>query len=96
MEIVTTSSRGQIVIPERVRKKHKIKEGTKLILLEEGNRLILEKESNFESIIKVKTKEIENIFKRKDAETVNLMMASEKSLAKEWESKEDEIWDKYY
>lgn len=96
MEVITTSSRGQIVIPKRVRKKHKIEEGTKLILLEEGDRIILEKESNVESIIKAKSKGTMNIFKGKDAETVNLMMASEKSLAKEWESKEDEIWDKYY
>ncbi|MBS3113856.1 AbrB/MazE/SpoVT family DNA-binding domain-containing protein [Candidatus Woesearchaeota archaeon] len=96
MEVITTSSRGQIVIPERVRKKHKIKEGTKFILLEEGDRLILEKESKVESIINAKTKEISEALKGKDAETVNLMMASEKSLAKEWGSKEDEIWDKYY
>ena len=33
---------------------------------------------------------------RKDSETLNLTLASEKSLAKEWSSKEDEVWDKYY
>ena len=86
MEIVTTSSRGQIVIPERIRKRHKIKEGTKLILFEENDKIILEKESNIESLIQ----------KRKGSETLNLMLASQKSLAKDWGSKEDDVWDKYY
>lgn len=96
MEIITTSSRGQIVIPERVRKKYKIKEGTKLVLLEEGDKIILEKENKVESLIKASTKKMGDILKKKEAETLNLMMASQESLAKEWGSKEDEVWDKYY
>ena len=96
MEIVTTSSRGQIVIPESVRKKHKIMEGTKFILFEEDDRLILEKESKIESLIKPDIKKASRVFKGKDAETLNLMIASQKSLAKEWSSTEDEVWDKYY
>ena len=34
--------------------------------------------------------------RRKNPETLNLMMASEKSLAKEWESEEDRVWNKFY
>jgi len=96
MEIITTSSRGQIVIPEKIRKKHKIKEGTKFVLLEEDDKLILEKEDKFESVIKADIIRKRKILQGKDAETLNLILASEKSLAKEWGSKEDEIWDKYY
>lgn len=96
MEIITTSSRGQIVIPEKIRKKHKIKEGTKFVLLEEDDKLILEKEDKFESVIKADILRKRKILQGKDAETLNLILASEKSLAKEWGSKEDEIWDKYY
>ena len=96
MEIITTSSRGQIVIPEKIRKKHKIKEGTKFVLLEEGDKIILEKESKFESVIKADILRKRKILQGKDAETLNLILASEKSLAKEWGSKEDEVWDKYY
>jgi len=92
MEIIKTSSRGQIVIPEEVRKRHKIKEGTKLVLLEEDSRIILEKEDKFESIIKRNM----NILRKKDPGTLNLMMASEKSLSKDWGSKEDDVWDKFY
>jgi len=96
MEIITTSSRGQIVIPEKIRKKHKIKEGTKFVLLEEDDKLILEKEDKFESVIKADIIRKRKILQGKDAETLNLILASEKSSAKEWGSKEDEIWDKYY
>ena len=96
MEIITTSSRGQIVIPEKIRKKHKIKEGTKFVLLEEDDKIILEKEDKFESVIKADIIRKRKILQGKDAETLNLILASEKSLAKEWGSKEDEIWDKYY
>lgn len=91
MQIIKTSSRGQIVIPEEIRKKHKIKEGTKLVLFEEDGKLILEKENNFEATIKeLKLQRKKSLLNRIDPETLNLMMASEKSLAKDWLSKEDE------
>ena len=92
MEIIKTSSRGQIVIPEEVRKRHKIKEGTKLVLLEDDDRIILEKEEVFEALVKRKM----HVLGQKEAETLNLMMASEKSLAKDWNSEEDDVWDKLY
>ena len=51
MEIVTTSSRGQLVIPERIRERHKIKEGTRFILIEQGDKIILEKEEEIHKLI---------------------------------------------
>ena len=41
MPIVTTSSRGQIVIPKDVRKQLKISPGKKLLVRTEGDRVIL-------------------------------------------------------
>ena len=41
LETITVSSRGQIVIPEAVRKRLHIKEGTKLIMVEKGNKELL-------------------------------------------------------
>lgn len=108
MEIIKTSSRGQIVIPEEIRKRHKIKEGTKLVLFEDGDRLILEKEVNVEEVIKGTEDQIRALLaekksirrseylSKKDPEILNLMMASEESLAKDWGSKEDDVWDKLY
>jgi AbrB family looped-hinge helix DNA binding protein len=81
MEIVKTSSRGQLVIPEEVRKRYNIKEGTKLILIEDGSRIILEKEE--------KIKEILN-------EERGWKSISEESLNEVWDNdKDDKIWEKY-
>jgi len=105
MEIIKTSSRGQIVIPEEIRKKHKIKEGTKLVLFEEGDKLVLEKEVNIEEAMKGIKDQISALVAEKksirrsaylskiDPEILNLMMASKEVLAKEWNTKEeDEAW----
>ncbi len=47
LEIIKVSSRGQVVIPERIRKKLDIEEGATLVLIEAGNKIILEKEDDF-------------------------------------------------
>jgi len=41
MILVTTSQRGQIVIPKQVRKKLQIGPGKRLLLKTEGNRIVL-------------------------------------------------------
>lgn len=43
MEVVTLSSKGQIVIPSRIRKEWKLKSGEKLMVECEHNRIILRK-----------------------------------------------------
>ncbi|HLC58001.1 MAG TPA: AbrB/MazE/SpoVT family DNA-binding domain-containing protein [Candidatus Nanoarchaeia archaeon] len=53
MEIITTSSRGQIVIPESMRKKHDIKEGTRLVLFDDGDKIIIEREEKIAAILKL-------------------------------------------
>jgi len=37
----TVTTKGQIVIPSEIRKKHKIKKGTKLLVKENGEEIIL-------------------------------------------------------
>ena len=86
MEIITTSSRGQLVIPEDVRRRHEIKEGTKFILIEQGDRIILEKEE--------KIKEILN--KRFDTDEKGWGTIAEESLKEVWDNeKDDKVWRKY-
>ena len=86
MEIITTSSRGQLVIPESVRKRHNIKEGTKLILFEEGDRLILEKEEKV-------TKMLE---RKREKEDKGWDILIEESLKEVWDNEKDEkTWNKY-
>jgi len=47
IETIKVSSRGQVVIPEAIRKDLSIKEGVRLVLIRKGNKLILEKEEDF-------------------------------------------------
>ena len=42
MPIVTSTTKGQIVIPAKIRAKFKIKKGTRVNVYEEGNRIIVE------------------------------------------------------
>ena len=43
MEITSISSRGQVVIPQKVRKKLELKEGEKLIVIGKNNVIVLKK-----------------------------------------------------
>ena len=85
MEIITTSSRGQIVIPEILRKRHNIKEGTRLVLFEQGDKLILEKED----------KGNKRLIKDIDQEDFGWNLLGEQSLKEVWDNEEDEIWNQY-
>jgi AbrB family looped-hinge helix DNA binding protein len=41
-EIVTVTSKGQLVIPSKLRRKFGIRKGTQVAFVEDGNRLILQ------------------------------------------------------
>jgi AbrB family looped-hinge helix DNA binding protein len=41
MTIVTTTEKGQVVIPADIRKRHRIAKGTKLAIFEKGNEIII-------------------------------------------------------
>ena len=85
IETITMSSKGQIVIPERIRDELKIKEGTKLVMLEKDNSIILEKEEDF-------LKKLNNL----ELEKLGWLALSEKSMKKIWDNKKDnEVWSKY-
>ena len=87
MEIIKVSSRGQIVIPERVRKHLGIKEGTTLILMEKGNSLVLETETDFEQKLALV---------QFDKEKAGWLHLAEKRLSQLWDNDEDEAtWSKY-
>lgn len=76
MKTATITSKGQIAIPQELRKGKSFKEGEKVVLLA------------FEEKIEIIPL---SVFKKKIAPA----LASEKSLAKEWLSEEDEkAWKK--
>lgn len=79
------SSKGQVVIPEEIREELKIKEGTKLILIEKDGIITLEKEENFLKKLNLDSKE-----------KIGWLALAEKSMDKIWNnSKDEEIWKKY-
>jgi len=84
LETIKVSSRGQIVIPEAVREDLGIKEGSKLVLIEDGGKIVLEKEEDF--LKKLSSQQ----------EKAGWMALAEKSLAKVWDNpKDDKTWSKY-
>ena len=77
---VSLSERGQIVIPEDIRKDFGLEGAETLLIMEKENELVLRKESDF-----LKAVEEDKFWK----------VLSRKAIKEAW-SKEDEIWDKAY
>jgi len=79
VHVVKLSSKGQIVIPKEVRKRHRLGRDTDLVLLESGDALVLRKKADVEGILK--------------DEFGPLLRASEEALRELWENSEDDVWD---
>lgn len=78
---VSMNDRGQIVIPEDIRKGMGIENGSSLVLIEKDKEIVLRKETDVASSIG----EEENFWK----------IVSETGLKDAW-SEEDKAWDKHY
>ena len=84
--IVNVSSRGQIVIPEQIRKSLGIKEGSKLVAIEKDGTLILKKESDI-------MKNLDSLDRKEESGWLAL---AEQSLSSIWDNKKDEkVWSRY-
>ena len=84
--IVNVSSRGQIVIPEKIRKSLGIKEGSKLVAIEKNGTLILKRDIDV-------IKNLEDAGKKEESGWLAL---AEQSLNDIWGNKKDEeVWRKY-
>jgi AbrB family looped-hinge helix DNA binding protein len=87
IETIKVSSRGQVVIPDTMRKELNIKEGSKLVIMDEGKRLIIELEQDF--IKKLKRLE-------QDKENQGWLALAEKNLSEIWDNKlDDKNWERY-
>lgn len=81
------SSKGQIVIPEEVRKKLQVETGSTLIARLQGKRIVLEKETDFLS----RMEKLEELQEEKGWQKL-----AEKGFAELWDNEEDEEeWVKY-
>ncbi len=84
MELIKVSSRGQIVIPEGIRQKYGIKQGTKLILVEQKDSLLLKKEDFLE-------RELVG-----DKDDYGWLVVAESTLKDVWDNAKDEkLWKRY-
>jgi len=86
LELITVSTKGQIVIPENLRKRLKIEPGTKFILIEKNGDIILKKEETIISYLEHDERK----------ETEGWLALAEQSLKDLWDNPKDEkTWKKY-
>ncbi|MBI2139394.1 AbrB/MazE/SpoVT family DNA-binding domain-containing protein [Candidatus Woesearchaeota archaeon] len=86
MEVISVSSKGQIVIPEEVRKRHGIRAGSKLVLLENPDTLLLKKEE----------KVVSQLMNEEGKENAGWLSLAELSLKNVWDNPKDEkVWKKF-
>lgn len=86
LELIHVSSRGQIVIPEKVREHLHLKAGSKLVLLEKGGTIILKKEEEVEKHLSEDDRQ----------EEIGWMLLGQKSMEELWDNpKDEEVWKRY-
>ena len=81
IKTVRVSDKGQIAIPQEIRKQMSIERGEELILLQIDGKLLIEKQQKV-------AKKVEDDFK-------DILKFSEKSLKEVWDNKSDDIWSNY-
>ena len=81
MKTIKVSDKGQISIPNSVRKRLGIDKGDNLVLFEIEGKILIEKQ-------KVVSEKIKDDFK-------DILYFSEQSLKEVWDNSEDEIWNQY-
>ena len=79
VHVVKVSSKGQIVIPKEVRKRHQVDRDTDLVLIESGDALVLRKKADVEALLK--------------DEFTPLLRASDQALKDLWDNSEDDVWN---
>lgn len=81
VSIVTVSGKGQISIPQEIRKQLAVEKGSKLVVVLKDKKLLIRKASDI-------SQSIEDSFD-------DVVQHSELSLKKIWDGEEDEVWNKY-
>ena len=70
VSMVTVSSKGQIVLPEKFREKMNIKKGTHMFVIKESGVLILKKEESlrdsFKDLTKIAEKSIKDLWDKEE------------------------------
>lgn len=80
IKTVRVSEKGQIAIPREVRESAGIEKGDVLVVFQDNERILLQK--------------VQTVAKKAEDEFAYLVKLSEKTFAKLWSNKKDEVWDK--
>ena len=78
---VTVSGKGQISIPQEIRKQLGVEKGSKLVVVLKDKKLLIRKASDI-------SQSIEDSFD-------DMVRHSELSLKKIWDNEKDEVWNRY-
>ncbi|MYB30476.1 MAG: AbrB/MazE/SpoVT family DNA-binding domain-containing protein [Cenarchaeum sp. SB0663_bin_5] len=81
MKTVTVSGKGQISIPQEIRKQLAVEKGSKLVIILKDKKLLICKASDI-------SQSIEDSFE-------DVVRYSERSLEETWDNEEDEVWNRY-
>ena len=81
MKTVTVSGKGQISIPQEIRKRLAVEKGSELVLILKDKKLLICKASDI-------SQSLEDDFE-------DIIRYSELSLKKTWDNEEDEVWNAY-
>ncbi len=81
MKTVTVSGKGQISIPQEIRKQLAVEKGSKLVIILKDKKLLIRKASDI-------SQSIEDGFE-------DVVRCSERSLDEIWDNEEDEAWNRY-
>ena len=81
MKTVTVSGKGQISIPQEIRKQLAVEKGSKLVIVLKDKKLLIRKASDI-------SQSIEDGFE-------DVVRHSERSLEEIWDNEEDEVWNRY-
>ena len=81
MKTVTVSGKGQISIPQEIRKQLAVEKGSKLVIILKDKKLLIRKASDI-------SQSIEDGFE-------DVVRYSERSLEEIWDNEEDEVWNRY-
>ena len=81
MKTVTVSGKGQISIPQEIRKQLGIEKGSKLVIILKDKELLIRKISDI-------SQSVADGFE-------DVVRYSERSLEEVWDNEEDKVWNKY-
>lgn len=81
MKTVTVSGKGQISIPQEIRKQLAVEKGSKLVIILKDKKLLIRKASDI-------SQSIEDGFE-------DVVRYSERSLEEIWDNEDDEVWNRY-